>query len=683
MHSHLVMLEKDFQLIEGKYSLFLVMLSILLAVIASYTALTMNERAKNYSFFPSYLWQLFASISLAFGIWSLHYMGMLSFALPIEINYDLTLTIVSVIPSLIASFVIFYYINKSNVTVVTALLLSAVIAGGVASMHYAGMASIEVNALHKSNFYLVTVSVLIMFTISFLLISMNKKLNKIYWRAFFASLLGISIAVVHYGCMNAMDFYVRKGTVVDDQYLFVEDVRSLAIGLASGVFALVCLLLVASACDRYIEYRAKNYDVLTELPNSTALTKILKTERITQLAIWQFEDYDFINTAYGYEVGDEFIKVVLKKLRTMWPHKKRLYRIEKNRFAVLSMEKPQIFKEQLKKVQLAFDEPFQLQNEVVLARTICALSNENFKMISPHLLEQALAVLNTPKIFVSGQLIEYKMELHNKSVETTITQDVQSAMKNGDMYIVYQPKVGAYCRKVIGAEALLRWHHPTLGFLSPAVFIPILESTDQIRLVTDWIIQEVAKQKSVWNVAGLNIDNISINIPASYLTSKHLIKLLEAAVTKHKIAPSELDLEITETTFVRNIEEAMRAVMTIREKGYKVSLDDFGTGLSSLSYLKQMSISTLKIDKSFIDGIPHSLRDCSILRSLFVLCESLHLGIVIEGVETEQQLQYITSISNTAIIQGYYFSPPLQHNEFVQWLKQFEKNNLHNLVNVH
>ena len=243
-------------------------------------------------------------------------------------------------------------------------------------------------------------------------------------------------------------------------------------------------------------------------------------------------------------------------------------------------------------------------------------------------------------------------------------------MKEEELFLVYQPKVCLSPKETVGLEALLRWNHPKYGFLSPAVFVPILEEYDRMVKVTDWIIDRVCQQIANWKLENISFKQVAINIPGEYVTSPLLLKLLTQKINEYGLEPSQIELEITENSFVKNMEEAMRAVAVFRKEGFSVALDDFGTGVSSLSYLKQMQISTLKIDKSFIDDVPISPKDSAIIQAIVTLGESLNLTVVIEGVETKKQVNFLRKASKNPIFQGYYFAKPMQPYDLIKWCRE-------------
>ena len=278
------------------------------------------------------------------------------------------------------------------------------------------------------------------------------------------------------------------------------------------------------------------------------------------------------------------------------------------------------------------------------------------------------------KLSYWNQLVNYANMLKEKSFEEEVMEQIPYAMEQGELYLVYQPKFHAKSATFNNVEALIRWNHPKKGFISPGVFIPILEKHPIIFDVTDWIIEVVCKQLHDWSKRGIQIEVVSVNIPGTYVTNERLKQTLVDAVTKYNIRPNQLELEITETSYVDNIDEAIQAVLQFRQLGFLVAIDDFGTGVSSLSYLKMLAVTTLKIDKSFVDGIPHSEKDSEIIKGIISLATSLRLNVVIEGVEHAEQANYLKSNFEDALIQGYFYSKPLATEELENFYEQVHNN---------
>lgn len=273
--------------------------------------------------------------------------------------------------------------------------------------------------------------------------------------------------------------------------------------------------------------------------------------------------------------------------------------------------------------------------------------------------------------FYKHEVIEYNPEVHTYTFEKHLVQDIDRAIIENELFVVYQPKICSNTKEIFGVEALLRWNHPLHGLVSPGVFIPILEENGKMHEVTDWIIRHVCKQISAWNGEGIEGFKVAINIPGTYFTSPKLMATLKESVSEYRIESSYLELEITETSVIDHIEHAIRAVGEFKEYGFSVALDDFGTGVSSLSYLKRLPISTLKIDKSFVDDVPRSDKDSAIIKAIISLGHSLKLKVVIEGVESEEQVKFLVTNAENPIIQGYYYSKPLMAKDFISWVNDF------------
>lgn len=665
--------------LNGEYSIPIVVLSIIIAVVASYTALSMNERANKNSFFHRNFWLMLASLAMGFGIWSMHFVGMSAFSLPVEMSYNKLLTIISILPAMIASFIAFYLANLPRRTFWSYSIAGLAMGLGISSMHYLGMYAMKMDIVFAYDKMLFAASIVIAIVVSLIAIYIFSALQRYMINRFIQLLtsmvMGLAISSMHYTGMAALTFYVPLDFTPISHQMHMTEMSELAISVAVGMGLLLGFLLLSSIIDRYVEYQVNYYDALTKLPNRRLFEQKLKQPIFPEnLAIWHLHDLEHINREYDYQFGDEAIQQLANLLKSMKPPMTELYRIEGNRFAFLTrgMGETKQFHDAMRNVAEILQQPLVIRGKEVYIPTVCAVSNALNLEESPKIYANALAVLNYPSIHFNQEVIHYDPTIHTYTFKREIADDILRAMKDDELFLVYQPKVNINTNEVMGFESLLRWEHPTYGMLSPGVFIPILEENDRMIEVTDWIIEQVCRQISVWNLEGIPFGQIAINIPGQYVTSTRLLKVLKYTLKSHKLEPKQLELEITETSFVKNIEEAMRAVNTFRQEGFSVALDDFGTGVSSLSYLKQMPISTLKIDKSFIDGIPHSEKDSSIVQAIIALGESLDLSIVFEGVETKDQVEFLADACGNPIIQGYYFAKPLKATELLSWVESFK-----------
>ena len=670
---------QNISILHGDYSAPLIILSVLIACFASYAALFMNQRIQENGFFPKTFWLLLSSVAMGLGIWSMHFIGMSAFMLPLPMDNDLFLTILSMFPAIIASYIAFNFANKYSNQSLRAYSVVGVIMGlGIASMHYLGMAAMKTKAMYYYKPGLFILSIVIAVVVSmiamYVFAALQKHMSNHLIKVIIAILLGFAISSMHYTGMASVVFYVEGPfQVTDHMHDFQMDLSVIVIVALSLLFIIIGLTRLL---ERFVDYRLKYYDALTLFPNQRQFEKDTNNLKTTgSLAILQIQDLEKWINQYGYVFGDKVIKAVAEVIENnnSKSHSFKLYRIEGNRFAIYAsndqrFEKLKTFMESITD---KLKNPMQIDDYPIVIDTVCAIATSSNKESVLELLANDLAVLHYPSSNYVQNVIEYDPKVHTYNVDRQIVEDLEKAMVNNELFLVYQPKVQSHSRKVSGLEALVRWKHPQNGMIPPAVFIPIVEAAgDKVFDLTDWIIEHVCLQISQWLHEEIEFEQVSINIPGSYITSSRLYEVINSNLEKYKIDSSYIELEITETSVVYDIKHAITAINRFREIGLSVALDDFGTGLSSLSYLKRMPISTIKIDKSFVDGISNSEKDSAVLKSIITLSNSLNLKIVIEGVETEEQYNFIYSMEEAPLIQGYYFSRPLTSEEFINWANE-------------
>ncbi|HJV45500.1 MAG TPA: EAL domain-containing protein [Bacillota bacterium] len=257
----------------------------------------------------------------------------------------------------------------------------------------------------------------------------------------------------------------------------------------------------------------------------------------------------------------------------------------------------------------------------------------------------------------SSQLVHHSLQNDDRE-KAWIEQELSKAIEQEDFVVYYQPRIDLINRKIVGMEALVRWQHPERGILPPLSFIPVAEETEQIIPLGEWVLREACKQTKNWAMKGQQL-NVSVNVSGVQFRNE-LVDLVRQILQETGLDPCLLELEITESLLIKNIEEAIKICNELKKLGIKLSLDDFGTGYSSLSYLKSLPIDCLKIDQSFIRDMK---RDMPIIAAVIQLGNSLNLSVVAEGVESEEQATILMGI-NCDHAQGYLFSPPIPPEEF-------------------
>ncbi len=676
--------KSNIHIIEGEYSIPLVLLSIVIAFGASYTALSINKQIQSNSFFHKIIWLRLASLAMGLGIWSMHFIGMSAFHLPVPMEHNMWLTVVSAIPAIIAAFLAFYLANMKKQKFSTLIFASLFMGAGISTMHYLGMAALELEASYVYKVAPFTLSILIAIIASFaalVIFSYGTKItDKVLVKISAALLLTIAISSMHYMGMQAIQFYsLSPIEQLHREYLQSIDFTPTIIIISLGITSLFIITYLTSRLDHYVNFRIKNFDPLTSLPNQNQFMKDQKVDRYSNfVAIIHIHNFEKVISAYGYTFGDEILLEVKELIVKQLPKEVKIYRTEANRFTVVSLGMDhQGIRNALQQICSVLSKPMLINERYITIEMCCAVSSSKMKVKVHNHFANAIAVLQASSTLFKHEIIDFNRDIHTFNLESKLTVELKRGMDEHHLYMVYQPKIHPKTNVVVGLEALIRWNHPKYGFISPNQFIPLIEGTNQITDLTDWIIEQVCQQIKRWNDEGLSIPQVSINISGSYVTSPSLSNHLDECLLRYKVPASQIELEITETSVINDIQNAICAVSGFRKKGLNVALDDFGTGLSSLSYLKEIPISTIKIDKSFVDNVPHSKKDTAILGAILNLCYSLDLHVVIEGVETREQIDYLITLPVIPVVQGYYYAKPMIVSEFETWYKEID------IVKVH
>jgi predicted signal transduction protein with EAL and GGDEF domain len=253
------------------------------------------------------------------------------------------------------------------------------------------------------------------------------------------------------------------------------------------------------------------------------------------------------------------------------------------------------------------------------------------------------------------------------SERLALETSLRRAVERGELELHFQAQVDLRSEAVTGAEALLRWHHPERGMITPGSFVPIAEASGLIVPIGEWVLQEACRCAKAWHVAGMGPLCVAVNVSARQLQDPRLPTMVRTALDRARLAPQFLELEITESLLMHNIEEATRALRHLRALGVAISIDDFGTGHSSLNYLKRFPVQKLKIDQSFVRGLHEEMEDAAIARAIISLGHGLNLSVTAEGVETAQQLARVKE-EGCDEVQGFFICRPMGAADFDRFL---------------
>jgi len=408
---------------------------------------------------------------------------------------------------------------------------------------------------------------------------------------------------------------------------------------------------------------AAYYDGLTGLPNrklfSEQLEQALKRARRGERLAVLYLDVDHlkrINDTLGHPAGDKLLKGVADRLRGCIRDIDVVARLSGDEFAIIqsSLDRPDDAAALAMRAREAIHEPFDLDGHQVTVDISIGISiAPNDATELNELLKSADIALYEAKNTGRGTYCFFATEMNERmQARGHLERDLQSALANGEFELFYQPVVSLKDNKIKSFEALLRWHHPTRGLVSPAEFIPVAEDMALIIPLGEWVLRAACAEAATWP----DDIHVAVNVSSVQLTNKNLANVVISAIASARIPAAKLVLEITESVFLQDTNSNLATLKKLHELGVQFSMDDFGTGYSSLGYLLSFPFSTIKIDRSFIAGLQDKSESRAIVRAIADLARNLNMRVIAEGVETAQQLEQVRNLGCTDM-QGYLFSP--------------------------
>ena len=423
------------------------------------------------------------------------------------------------------------------------------------------------------------------------------------------------------------------------------------------------------------------YDILTGLPNRNmlnvqlrnAIAKIHIDKKGIAVLFLGLDDFKKVNDSHGHVEGDRLLIIAADRIRLSVKEVDLVCRFGGDLFVIVlsqlnSAEEAEAVAE---KILLQFREPINLSSNLFyISTSIGIVYSDSEHAMADKLISQADIAMYEAKDNGGSQYYVYHDDMYQKVARRVMLEaEVRLALAKQQFSLSLQPQLEAKSKKVYGFEALLRWHHPEKGMISPDDFIPILENSEHMISLGYWVIRRCFELIIDLREYGLNNARIAINLSAIQFTDPQLIQYLQQLLAEFDLNAQHFELEITEQTLVTNIEQAIQVMDTLKSIGFTFAIDDFGTGYSSLSYLKKMPIDVIKIDKSFIAGMLENHADHQIIMSTIAMVKNLGLTVIAEGVETSAQLKRLTD-NNCDLIQGYYFSKPIPESEIFTFIDE-------------
>ncbi len=438
-----------------------------------------------------------------------------------------------------------------------------------------------------------------------------------------------------------------------------------------AVFADISSLKHAQA---RLDYQA-HHDPLTGLPNRTLFenrlqTALLHSEESGSLGAVLFLDLDrfkHINDSLGHPVGDLLLKGIAQRLKEHLRDIDTVARLGGDEFIVLlpGLLQPSDAVSIANKLLACFSAPFQAgEHEFFISSSIgCSLFPTDGTDVAT-LVKNADAAMYRSKAKGRNRVESYTRDLTSQASERiALEQELRRALDRNELSLSFQPKTSLQTNSMVGAEALIRWSHPTFGEVPPEHFIPLAEENGMILQIGDWVIEQACLQMHAWRKTHKPFGPLSVNLAGAQLRQPHLVTRIEQLLADNGLEPGCLQLEITENFIMSQTQEALAVLHKLKKLGVQLAIDDFGTGYSSLSYLKRLPLDILKIDQSFVRGLPEDTHDAAIVRAIIALGRSMQLTVIAEGVENSEQQQFLAA-EGCEQMQGYIVSLPLPPEEF-------------------
>ncbi|MCH7296797.1 putative bifunctional diguanylate cyclase/phosphodiesterase [Acinetobacter higginsii] len=673
-------------MVHVDYDSTLVIVSILVAVATCYAAVSMEElvfKGAYKKFEKSIL--VASGLILGLAIWSMHFVGMLASHLPEGYHFDVNLTVLSYLIGAAASIFAVWLTSRPTLPI-PRLILGAVFMGlGISGMHYTGMAalSIENHAMHYDPL-LVLCSVLIAISgsgLSFFFIFKYKTAvtYRTLLKAVVAILMALSIVGMHYTGMAATYFDESLAQILTSE----QTEQSV---LLFTIIFITSLVLVAGFAVAVLEARLEErneqltlinkelatqslHDALTKLPNRLYLTEhaevVFNHHRLNgQKAAFLYIDLDrfkSVNDAFGHHIGDQLLIQMANRLYTKLGDNHKLFRIGGDEFVLISEDTD-------------FNEAMQLSEDIlhciqetylIAAKDINISASVGIAMYPEHgtnvqdlLINADVAMLISKDQGRNTYTMFHTMsDQQDVRSQSKLINDLYKAVDEQQFVLFYQPKFTCNY-EVCGVEALIRWKHPTLGLLTPQMFIEGAEKTGLIIPMGYWALEQACQQIQKWERSNSPFYPIAVNLSALQFENKKLFSVLEQLLEQYQIQPHHLILEITESTAMHHIDSSIRTLERLRKLGIRIAIDDFGTGYSSFLYLKDLPVDELKIDRGFLIDLKPNSKEEAILESIIHLAAKLGLIVTAEGVETQQQADILTSLGCNQL-QGYLLGTPV------------------------
>lgn len=669
----------------------LIAISYLVAFIASFVALDSAGKIPLSSRKAALFWRMAGGISLGIGIWSMHFIGMLSMQMPMMMRYDLWLTLASLGVAVIASTTALdIAVAGKKRSLFRPIVATAILSAGVVSMHYIGMAALMLDGSIIWDRRIVGLSVVIAVVASgtALWLAFRLRDKGVFIERLLAALvMAAAICAMHYTGMSAAHYPEMSHTLPGG----IGEL-GLSIWVSVTTLCLLGVMLIISLVDshrrtgrltdnlrqlnRQLELQAR-FDALTGLANrhqmdirmQDCLRSALLSNRQFAVIFLNVDHFKRVNDTWGHSVGDELLITVAQRITSRLTREMTLARLGGDAFILLV---PECDDDKLNALLAS------LLEDVRRPLSICGHTLSTTISAGVSLYPQDGETLHELKLKADAALHHVKDDgrngwAHYRSEMSTaipakpgFLQELSQALERDQFELWYQPTWYAQEKTIHGFEALLRWRHPEQGVVLPGLFIPSLEQTGLIIPVGNWAIEAACRQLHFWTEQGYSQWTLSLNLSPVQFEQPDIFHIVSSMLEKYSLSPSRLILEVTESTALKNLDRSIELLNAFNHAGITVSIDDFGTGYSNLLMLSVLPAKELKIDKSFVTSMLENEKSYKLVETIMSIARTMEMNVVAEGIETQEQQEVLIRLG-CDYLQGYLFSRPLPAEQ-VPWL---------------
>ena len=678
------------------------LLSFVVAVVAAYLALILSGRVSRGHGQRNLAWLFGGGVAMGTGMWSMHFIGMLGFYLPLGVTLVIEKAFLSWCVAITTAGFALFLVKGTRLGRHRLVFCGVVIGLGISEMYFLGMAAIRNRPLlsYDPTLFMVSIAVAVVGAIVVLSLAFRLRGGDAWHtnltRLAAAIMMGLAITGMQTIWMAAARFSTPALDAFNNGLNHNWMVFSVA-GFTLVILAFVMLL-------SFIDIRSRRHadalraslksvhsklaylgthDALTSLPNRSLLNEKI-TEAMTEadIAVTRFailhiniDRLKTVNESLGRTAGDQVLNAFVLRIRQTLRSRDMLARLSGDDFVVLS-----------EVTQTADAGRIAANLIALLGRPLHVPSHEVHVTVSigisvyPNDGDTVEALLASADIAMShvkqhgrNNYHFFTSEMHARNRDRVdLESGLRPALVKNEFRMFYQPKVDIGSGKIVGVEALLRWQHPEYGLVSPSRFIPLAEESGLIVALGEWVMEAACRQSREWQDLGLTQGliplSISVNLSAHQFLQRDLVDSTLAMLTRHGIPAAGLILELTEGSLMGNPENAIDVLRELTRRGVRVSIDDFGTGYSSLSYLRRFPLSEIKIDRSFVQSLETNQEDRAIVRAIVTLAHSLQLTVVAEGVAKVEQLRFLRQIGCDQY-QGFLFSEPVSAEMMTEMLR--------------